>query len=79
VSRDSKVALQSAPAKPHGKRSARFGANDIETPVYARKDLAKGQTLEGPAIIEERETTIIILPGWRARVDATGCIMASKE
>jgi N-methylhydantoinase A len=79
VSRDSKVALQSAPAKPHGKRSARFGAKDIETPVYARKDLAKGQTLEGPAIIEERETTIIILPGWRARVDASGCIMASKE
>ena len=79
VSRDSKVAMQSAPAKPHGKRSARFGAKDIETPVYARKDLAKGQTLEGPAIIEERETTIIILPGWRARVDASGCIMASKE
>jgi N-methylhydantoinase A len=33
----------------------------------------------GPAIIEERETTIIILPGWQARVDRTGCIMASKE
>jgi N-methylhydantoinase A len=79
ASRDSKVALQSTPAKPHGKRCARFGANDIETPVYARKDLARGQTLDGPAIIEERETTIIILPGWRARVDATGCIMASKE
>jgi len=79
ASRDSKVALQSAPAKPHGKRNARFGASDIETPVYARKDLAKGQTVDGPAIIEERETTIIILPGWRARVDATGCIMASKE
>ena len=58
---------------------ARFGANDIDTPVYARNDLARGQTFEGPAIIEERETTIIILPGWRARVDATGCIMASKE
>jgi N-methylhydantoinase A len=79
ASRDSKVELQSAPAKPLGKRSARFGANDIETPVYTRKDLARGQTFEGPAIIEERETTIIILPGWRARVDATGCIMASKE
>jgi N-methylhydantoinase A len=79
ASRDSKVALQSAHAKPHTKRNARFGASDIETPVYARKDLAKGQTVDGPAIIEERETTIIILPGWRARVDATGCIMASKE
>ena len=30
------------------------------------------------AIIEERETTIIILPSWHAKVDATGCIMASK-
>jgi N-methylhydantoinase A len=79
ASRDSKVELQSAAAKPHGKRNARFGGNDIDTPVYARKDLARGQTFEGPAIIEERETTIIILPGWRAKVDATGCIMASKE
>lgn len=79
ASRDSRIALQTAPAKPTGKRSARFGAKDIDTPVYARKDLAKGQTVDGPAIIEERETTIIILPGWRAKVDATGCIMATKE
>ena len=37
-----------------------------------------GSGHRGPAIIEERETTIIILPGWRAKVHATGCIMATK-
>ncbi|AXK82957.1 hydantoinase/oxoprolinase family protein [Pseudolabrys taiwanensis] len=79
AARDSKAALQGSPAKPTGKRSARFNGRDVDTPVYARKALAKGQAVDGPAIIEERETTIIILPGWRAKVDATGCIMATKE
>jgi N-methylhydantoinase A len=79
ASRVSRLELKSAPAKPRGKRSARFNGGDVDTPVYARQDLARGQTVDGPAIIEERETTIIILPGWRAKVDATGCIMASKE
>jgi len=79
ASRDSKAALQNSPAEPTGKRSARFNGRDVDTPVYARKSLARGQAVDGPAIIEERETTIIILPGWRAKVDATGCIMATKE
>ena len=61
----------------HGR--ARFGGNDVDAPVYTRSDLACDQVVAGPAIIEERETTIIILPGWRAKVDRTGCIMASKE
>ena len=78
ASRDSRIALQQQPAKPRGTRSARFNGGDVKAPVYARGDLAQDQTIDGPAIIEERETTIIILPGWRARVDKTGCIMASK-
>ncbi len=79
ASRDSKHELKATAAKPRGTRSARFNGSDVDTPVFARQDLARGQHIDGPAIIEERETTIIILPGWRATVDATGCIMASKE
>jgi N-methylhydantoinase A len=30
-------------------------------------------------IIEERETTIIILPGWTATVDDFGCIVATLK
>ncbi len=79
ASRDNKLDLAAAPAKPRATRTARFGDTDTETPVYDRPDLAVGQAIEGPAIIEERETTIIILPGWRAKIHPTGCIMASKE
>jgi N-methylhydantoinase A len=79
ASRDSVPALAAAPGKPRGKRKARFGGKDVDAPVYARADLACNQIVPGPAIIEERETTIIILPGWQAKVDRTGCIMASKE
>jgi N-methylhydantoinase A len=79
ASRDSVPMLQTTPAKPRGRRKARFNGNDVDAPVYARSDLAFQQVVAGPAIIEERETTIIILPGWQAKVDRTGCIMASKE
>ena len=40
--------------------------------------LAAGQSVKGPAIIEERETTIVILPGWTATVDQIGCIFATQ-
>jgi len=79
ATRDSRIDLKPAPAKARRTRSARFNGADVETPVYARGDLALGQVIDGPAIIEERETTIIILPNWQARVDKTGCLMASKS
>jgi N-methylhydantoinase A len=78
ASRDSAPALGAAPAKAKTTRTAHFNGADVDTPVYERRELARGQTIAGPAIIEERETTIIILPGWNAKVDETGCIMASK-
>ena len=49
----------------------------MPVPVYAREDLGIGQELEGPAIIEERETTTVLPPGWRATVDRFGCIVAT--
>ena len=69
----------SQPDKRITRRKARFNGHDLETPVYARRELVLDQVIDGPAIIEERETTIIILPGWRATVDRTGCIMAVKR
>jgi N-methylhydantoinase A len=41
----------------------------VDTPVYDRYALAPGTTLEGPAIIEERESTAVVGPGARCRVD----------
>jgi N-methylhydantoinase A len=41
----------------------------VETPVYDRYALTAGSTLEGPAIVEERESTLVIGARGRARVD----------
>jgi N-methylhydantoinase A len=39
------------------------------TPTYDRYRLTPGSEFRGPAIVEERESTLIIGPGARARVD----------
>ncbi|OGQ80066.1 MAG: methylhydantoinase [Deltaproteobacteria bacterium RIFCSPLOWO2_12_FULL_60_19] len=54
-----------------GKRRAYFPecGGYVEAPVYDRYALAPGATLSGPAIVEERESTLIIGGRGRARVD----------
>jgi len=39
-----------------------------DTPFFERDALQPGDTLAGPAVIRERNTTIVIDPGWRAEV-----------
>lgn len=41
-----------------------------QTPLYDRETLDRGQSVDGPAIIREATGTVIVEPGWRARVDA---------
>jgi N-methylhydantoinase A len=55
-----------------GTRRAYFAERGgfVETPVYDRYAFTPGVTLKGPAIVEERESTAVIGPGGRARVDA---------
>ena len=48
----------------------------VATPVYDRYALAPGATFEGPAIVEERESTTIIGPGARVQVDAARTLVA---
>jgi len=54
-----------------GTRRAWFAEVDgyVETPVYDRYALAPGAQLAGPAIVEERESTAVIGPGGRCRID----------
>ncbi len=55
-----------------GKRQAYFtdAGGFVETPTYDRYRLGAGMAIEGPAIIEERESTIVVPPGMIADVDA---------
>lgn len=47
----------------------------VDTPVYDRGKLVPGMTLRGPAVIEERITTVIVHPNWRMEVDTYGNII----
>ncbi len=42
------------------------------TPVYDGEALGADDQVKGPAVIEEPTTTIVINPGWTARLDASG-------
>ncbi len=53
-----------------GSRRAWFDGKFHDTPVFDRYALAPGETLAGPAIVEEREATTIIGPGDTLAVDA---------
>ena len=55
-----------------GRRRAWFDGTWHDTPVYHRERLAPGTELAGPAIVEQLDTTTVIEPGDRMRVDALG-------
>ena len=59
-----------SPVLPLAHRRAWFGpAGALDTPVYNRSDLGYGAQLQGPAIIEEKTSTIVLYPGQSAEVD----------
>jgi N-methylhydantoinase A len=55
-----------------GSRAAYFdeAKGFVETAVYDRNALSPASTLKGPAIIEEKDTTIIVPPGASVAIDA---------
>jgi N-methylhydantoinase A len=55
-----------------GRRPAFFAeaGGFVKTPVYDRYRLGPGASFDGPAIVEEREATVVIGPGGRCQVDA---------
>jgi N-methylhydantoinase A len=59
------------PATPFAERSVHFGEDDrsVDVPVYRRAALSPGHTVEGPSIIEEPTSSIVIPRKWRASVD----------
>ena len=59
-------------ARRKGTRPAWFGGQFVDTVVYDRYALAEGDHIQGPAIIEERESTTVVAPGDSAVVDAPG-------
>ena len=65
--------LQGDPSAPGSEREVYFtGHGFVLTPVYWRDALTKGQTVRGPAIVEQADSTTVIAPGWQSASDAVG-------
>jgi N-methylhydantoinase A len=73
--------VATSPGTPRTTRRVRFHRNSdgVDTPVYRRSDLGVGQRLDGPVIVEERETTAVIRPGWVVTVAADGSLIADRS
>ncbi len=49
-----------------------------DVPVYARGGLAAGAVLSGPALIIDPVSTVVVEPGWSARVLAEGTLLLER-
>lgn len=67
---DLAVAAPPAGVARKGTRPAWFGGRFVEATVVDRAALRPGAVLEGPALVEERESTLVLPPGARATCDA---------
>ncbi len=66
--------------EPVDRRNTVFAVGERrETPVYARESLVSGQTIVGPAIVEQMDTTVLIFPGDACTVDDWGNIIIQLE
>jgi N-methylhydantoinase A len=77
--RDIAIRLATQPAKPKAQRRVYFKDRSMPVPVYDRAALARDQRIDGPVIIEERETTIFVLGGWSLSVHADGSLIAKRQ
>ena len=59
--------------EPDRSRPAYFGGGArVDTPIYLGRNLRPGAVIEGPAIVEEPTTTIVVDPGTRTRLSGAG-------
>ncbi len=69
-----------APATPVGTRDTVFREpKPIPTPIYRREDLARGQRIAGPAIVEQLDTTTIVFPDETLAVDRHGNLLITRR
>ncbi|MBM3522346.1 MAG: hydantoinase/oxoprolinase family protein, partial [Alphaproteobacteria bacterium] len=66
------LAVSTREARPIAQRRVVWDGSYHDASVYFRRDLPAGFSLAGPAVIEQEDTTIWIIPGWRGSVDSFG-------
>jgi len=63
-----------------GARSVWFEANGfMECPIYRRAALADDAQLDGPAVLEDRDATTLVHPGWRCYGQPGGALRLERQ
>jgi N-methylhydantoinase A len=74
--------LAGAPPREHANptlRRASFDGGWQEIEVHDRADIGMGSELQGPAVVEFAESTLLIRPGWRATVEKVGTLNLERQ
>ncbi len=50
----------------------------VRVPIYDRTALPVGQHFDGPAIVEQTDTTTVVHPGWEVEIAASGNMILRK-
>ncbi|WP_425504065.1 hypothetical protein [Salicibibacter cibarius] len=56
-----------------------FTGKETDTPLYNRNHLKPGQVVIGPAVILQEDSTVVIEPGYRGKIDEFRNILIDKE
>jgi N-methylhydantoinase A len=60
---------EAGPPEPVTRRRVYFGGRAHDTAVFSRTELSPGQVVEGPAVIEQLDSTTVVTPGYQAQID----------
>ncbi|OIQ32902.1 MAG: hydantoin utilization protein A [Alphaproteobacteria bacterium MedPE-SWcel] len=69
----------SVEAATKGARQVHFGDRWYDTTIYDRLALPVGAVVNGPAILEQADTTVLIDPGLTGRVDSFGNTIITRD
>jgi N-methylhydantoinase A len=61
-----------------GRREVNLDGAWQEVEVVRRRDLGAGAKLDGPAVVELAEATLLLRPGWRATLDQVGTLVLEQ-
>ncbi|UFP92669.1 hydantoinase/oxoprolinase family protein [Gloeobacter morelensis] len=64
---------------PVAERLAWSGGRFRTVPVYDRTAMGVSSRLEGPALVEMPEATVVVPPGWRGQIDRCGTLILEFE
>lgn len=61
-----------------GEHTAVFDGEECLTPIY-RRPMTPDRTVQGPAVLEQAESTTVIPPGWEGTVQTNGSLILTEE